>query len=187
VRLPQPAPNVSAVALVITVAAPTRTGTLPMIPVATLVQIRAAALRRTPVVMPGWTRGVVRAWTHDRTRGVIRGWMRAVVPGWMRRLTPAGGAARIRARRVTVASTRGVTRDRTRGMVVAWTRGVVRGWRRLVIAVPVRDRTGGLSRTVILSAAGEWTLAVIPARPRGVSPGLACAVAPAGTVPVRIR
>ena len=40
---------------------------------------------------------------------------------------------------------------------------------------------------MILSAAGAWTLAVILAQPGGVSPGLACAVAPAGTVPVRIR
>ena len=70
-----------------------------------------------------------------------------------------------------MASTRGVIQGRTRELAVAWTPGVVRG----------------LGRALILSAAGGWTLAVIPARPRGVSPVLACAVAPAGTVPVRIR
>ena len=52
VRPPQPAPDVSA-ALVITVAAPTRTKPLAMIPVATLVRTRAVVPGRTPVVMPG--------------------------------------------------------------------------------------------------------------------------------------
>jgi hypothetical protein len=113
----------------------------------------------------------------------------------MRLLTLAGGAARTWAPRVAVAWTRGVIQAWTRGVVVVWTRGVVRGWARgvvpgwsqVVIAVLARGRTGSLGRAVILSVAGGSTLAVIPARPCGMDPGLARAVAPAGTVPVRIR
>jgi hypothetical protein len=59
VRPPQLAPNGSAAALVITVAAPTRTKPLAMIPVATLVRTRALVPGRILVMMPGWTRALV--------------------------------------------------------------------------------------------------------------------------------
>jgi len=68
-----------------------------------------------------------------------------------------------------------LVRGRTLGLVRGRALGLVRG------------RALGLGRAGILSAAGGLTLAAIPVWPRGASPGLACAVARAGTARARIR